>query len=96
MLRIMNAKDTPSYQSPKETKSGCLGGCLGVILGAVLGFVVAATWIYFNPSAITPEYLNSDGLNRYGGQMGLIMMGILFGGIIGGFIGADHTKSSRP
>ena len=81
--------DTPNHEGLREQKSGCAGSCLGAIFGVVLGALAAIAWIYFNPPAITPEHLNSDGLNRDGGQMGLITLGILFGGIIGGCVGAN-------
>ena len=74
-----------------EAKPSCLSGCLGTILGAILGVAIAAIWIHFKTLSIqnTPEYLNSDGLNRYAGPIGAIVMGLFLGVIIGGIVGAN-------
>ena len=77
-----------------ETKQSCLGGCLGTMLGSIVGVAIAAIWIYFKTQAIkdTPEYLYSDGLNRYGGQIMAIIMGLFIGAIVGGIVGANGKK----
>jgi heme/copper-type cytochrome/quinol oxidase subunit 2 len=50
------------------------------VLGAVLGAVTAAVIIWILTPSVTP---NSDGMNRYGGQMFLMMLGIFIGGVCG-------------
>ena len=80
---------TPDANTPASS-SGCLKSFVGAVLGATLGAIAAMAWLYFNPPFIPPQ---TDGLERYGGQMALVMLGILLGGLSGACIGA--VKSNK-
>jgi len=83
-------KENPSaFQDSNEAKGGCVGGCSGAFVGAALGIAAAIFWLYLFPP---PHVPNMDGMNQWGGHMGLVMMGILVGGICGACYGASKRR----
>ena len=64
-----------------------------MILGPIVCVALAILWLNFifslkHPNPVT----NMDGMNRWGGYVGAVMVGILVGGIGGPFI----TISEKP
>ena len=71
-----------SHNSP-ETKGGCVKGCAGAFIGAIVGIAAAILWLWLFPP---PHVPNMDGLNQWGGHIGLVMLGFLVGSVCGTFV----------
>jgi hypothetical protein len=85
--------DQDKLERHRPRRGGCLGGCVGSMIGSVVGGGIPLSWMLLFPAPPVP---NMDGMNRYGGQMGMILLGLLIGPTVGACVGASRKVSGSP
>ena len=90
--RLDSNKPKISIRRPGKFESGgCLRCLAGAVIGAALGVMLVVVWIFLNQPVVPP---NVDGMNRYGGEIGMVMLGALVGGLTGACIGGSKPSNS--